>query len=277
VLVVAADEGGGKAAGLNAAVQAARGDVLVFSDATQRFAPDAIGILVRRLQADARLAAVGGALQLPGDRPGAGRRSPVEWYWVFERRLRNAEARLHSSVGLSGSIYALWRSCWVPMPLQLILDDVWLPMRQVLAGRRVGYDLTAVAWDARSTTASVEKVRKVRTLTGNFQLMAWLPAVLVPIRNPIWLQFLSHKLFRLFTPWLLLISAASFAVAAAQLLPWAQVRTILLGLTMMAAAILAIRPTRAVVLRGAQWWWSLQSAIVEATMNGLRGQWNVWR
>jgi ABC-type spermidine/putrescine transport system permease subunit II len=53
--------------------------------------------------------------------------------------------------------------------------------------------------------------------------------------------------------------------------------SVLLGLATAVAAILAIRPARAVVLRGAQWWWSLQSAIVEATMNGLRGQWNVWR
>ncbi|MDZ7631453.1 MAG: glycosyltransferase [Gemmatimonadaceae bacterium] len=208
VLVVASDAEGGKAAGLNAAVRRATGDVLVFSDSQQRFAPDAIRVMVARLTSDPRLAAVGGALQLPGDAPEATGRSPVEWYWAMERQLRAAEARLHSTVGLSGSIYAMWRREWQPMPAQLILDDVWLPMRLVLAGRRVGYELTAKAWDARSTSAVQEKVRKVRTLTGNFQLMAWLPALLVPVRNPIWVQFVSHKVLRLLTPWLVIALGA---------------------------------------------------------------------
>jgi poly-beta-1,6-N-acetyl-D-glucosamine synthase len=66
VAVVAASSSGGKAAGLNAAVRSATGDVLIFSDVQQRFAPDAIRVLVASLVSDERRAAVGGALQLPG-------------------------------------------------------------------------------------------------------------------------------------------------------------------------------------------------------------------
>jgi cellulose synthase/poly-beta-1,6-N-acetylglucosamine synthase-like glycosyltransferase len=277
VRVCAARSAGGKAAGLNAAVREAEGDVLVFSDAQQRFAPDAIRILVTRLQADPRLSAVGGALQLPGDRADATGRSPVEWYWFLERLLRAAEARLHSTVGLSGSIYALWRRDWVEMPDQLILDDVWLPMRLVLANRRVGYELDAKAWDARSTTAAQEKLRKVRTLTGNFQLMAWLPASLVPGRNPIWLQFLSHKVLRLFTPWLLLAMGLGFAGVAWQRASTAQLQVLLAVIAAAATAVFVTPPVRAVAVRVAVWGWSLQMAVVEATMNGVRGRWDVWR
>ena len=277
VQVVAADEGGGKAAGLNAAVRNARGQILVFSDVQQRFAADAISVLVRRLSSDERLAAVGGALQLPSDLPGAATRSPVEWYWVMERKLRAAEARLHSSVGLSGSIYALWRTAWVPMPAQLILDDVWLPIRLVLDGRRVGYDLDALAWDARSTTAATEKMRKVRTLTGNFQLMAWLPAVLLPFRNPIWVQFISHKVLRLFTPWLLLAIALAGSALVVVAVPAPLLSSMLLGAACLVTLLMLAPATRATVVRGAQWGWSLQFAILEATFNGARGRWNVWR
>ena len=277
VQVVVADEGGGKAAGLNAAVRNASGQVLVFSDVQQRFAPDAIGVLVRRLSSDERLAAVGGALQLPGDLPGAAPRSPVEWYWVMERQLRAAEARVHSSVGLSGSIYALWRTAWVPMPAQLILDDVWLPMRLVLDGRRVGYDLDALAWDARSTTAATEKMRKVRTLTGNFQLMAWLPAVLMPFRNPIWVQFISHKVLRLFTPWFLLAIALAGSALVVVAVPAPLLSSLLLGAAGLVTLVMLAPATRATAIRGARWGWSLQLAILEATFNGARGRWNVWR
>jgi len=277
VSVVASDAAGGKAAGLNAAVRHATGDVLVFSDSQQRFAPDAISVMVARLVSDPRLAAVGGALQLPGDTHESGGRSPVEWYWAMERQLRAAEARLHSTVGLSGSIYAMWRREWQPMPDQLILDDVWLPMRLVLDGRRIGYELTAKAWDARSTSAAEEKVRKVRTLTGNFQLMAWLPALLAPLRNPIWVQFVSHKVLRLLTPWLVV----ALGVGSVGLV-WSVVPPALLPalLTVMAAGVTAILLTpkmRGVAVRAASWGWSLQTAVVEATVNGLRGRWNVWR
>jgi cellulose synthase/poly-beta-1,6-N-acetylglucosamine synthase-like glycosyltransferase len=277
VQVVASDPAGGKAAGLNAAVRHATGDLLVFSDSQQRFAPDAIRLLVARLTSDDTLAAAGGALQLPGDRPGASVRSPVEWYWRLERQLRAAEARLHSPVGLSGSIYAMWRRDWEPMPDHLILDDVWLPMRLVLAGRRVAYELAAHAWDARSTTAAQEKVRKVRTLTGNFQLLAWLPVLLVPGRNPIWVQFMSHKVLRLLTPWLLIAVGIGTAGAVWSRVPEDVLPVLLVCLLMGLAAILLMPSSRVATIRAVTWGWSLQVAVVEATVNGLRGRWNVWR
>ena len=56
--------------------------------------------------------------------------------------------------------------------------------------------------------------RKVRTLAGNFQLVALAPWLLVPGLNPAWLRFVSHKLLRLLSPWLLLLLAgASLALA----------------------------------------------------------------
>jgi cellulose synthase/poly-beta-1,6-N-acetylglucosamine synthase-like glycosyltransferase len=277
VTIVRADAGVGKVAGLNAAVRAATGEVLVFSDTQQRFATDAIRRLVSQLVADPRLGAVGGALQLPGDLPGATGRSPVEWYWALERRLRAAEARIHSCVGVSGSIYATLRSTWEPMPPQLILDDVWLPMRLVLRGKRIGYDLKAKAWDSRSTTSAAEKVRKVRTLTGNFQLMAWMPGVLVPFRNPIFVQFVSHKLLRLLTPWLLLLLLYGAAGMLLSRIGSDAMLVLVSILAALAVVVLLWPATRGKLFRALAWGWSLQAALVEATMNGVRGRWDVWR
>jgi hypothetical protein len=163
------------------------------------------------------------------------------------------------------------------MPSQLILDDVWLPMRLVLRGRRVGYELAAKAWDARSTTSAVEKVRKVRTLTGNFQLMAWLPGVLVPFRNPIWLQFVSHKLLRLMTPWLLMVLAIGVSgVLLERIGSIAMLQ--LLGVVAVGAVLVLIWPTtRGKAVRAVEWGWSMQVALMQATVNGVRGRWDVWR
>jgi poly-beta-1,6-N-acetyl-D-glucosamine synthase len=79
----------------------------------------------------------------------------------------------------------------------------------VMQGRRVIHDDRALAHDRLPDRAADEFRRKVRTLSGNFQLAAMLPQAVLPWRNPIWVQFVSHKLLRLVIPWLLL--AAFFA------------------------------------------------------------------
>ena len=65
-----------------------------------------------------------------------------------------------------------------------------------------------------SPSAAVEERRKVRTLAGNYQILALEPLLLLPFRNPVWLQYASHKLGRLFVPWALvavLLSSAALA------------------------------------------------------------------
>jgi cellulose synthase/poly-beta-1,6-N-acetylglucosamine synthase-like glycosyltransferase len=269
--VVRGDAPGGKAATLNAAVRSATGEILVFSDTHQRFAPDAIRALVTDLS-DGTYAATSGRLELPAGKEA----SLIDRYWRMERRLRRDEARIHSAIGVSGSIYAMRRREWLALPSGLILDDLYVPMRLVLTGRRIGFTDAARATDTRRTEPSEEYRRKVRTLTGNFQLCAWLPAALLPVRNPVWLQFVLHKLLRLLTPYLLVaLGAALVAMLVARygisVLVAGVVALLLLGLA--AAAAGKWRALRSM----AAWGFSLQAAIVTATYYGLRGRWDVWR
>lgn len=261
---------GGKATALDAGVAAARGSVLVFSDTHQRFAPDAVRQLVRWL-AVGRWGVVSGRLELPED----GRASLVERYWRLERRLRHDEALLHSSIGVSGSIYAMRRELWAPLPVGLILDDLYLPMRLVLRGERIGFTDGARAFDARRTVPAEEYHRKVRTLTGNFQLCAWLPDALVPVRNPVWVQFVCHKLLRLLTPWLALGVVVGTAGAVLQRTGWTGVVIMLAAGALLAG--LAIATGHGARLKGViVWLWSMQLSVIAATANGLRGRWDVW-
>ncbi|HEX7123261.1 MAG TPA: glycosyltransferase, partial [Gemmatimonadaceae bacterium] len=69
----------GKAASVNAGVAAARGEVVVFADSGQQFAPGTIGALVDAL-ADERVGAASGRLELHA---GRGPRSLVELYWAI--------------------------------------------------------------------------------------------------------------------------------------------------------------------------------------------------
>ena len=60
--------------------------------------------------------AVGLAVSGMLDLPPATARSPIGRYWRMERQLRADEERLHSAVGVSGSIWALRREMWQPLP-----------------------------------------------------------------------------------------------------------------------------------------------------------------
>jgi biofilm PGA synthesis N-glycosyltransferase PgaC len=153
--------------------------------------------------ADPRVGAVGGELVLDGV-------APASAYWRYEAWIRRNEGRAGSTVGVSGALWATRRALWRPLPPGAILDDVLAPERLRAAGLRVTFQPAARAFD-RAVSSGRELARKVRTLSGNLQLVALVPSLLVPWR-PGWFEFASHKLLRLVAPWALL--AALFATAA---------------------------------------------------------------
>ena len=274
VTILVGDPVGGKASSLNAAVRVASHDLLVFTDTAQTFDPGAIGALANQF-GHPRTGAVSGMLELGRS---ARRLNLAERYWLYERWLRRWEARLYSTVGVTGAIYAMRRSLWEDLPTALILDDLYGPLRLALQGWRVGFSEQALAHDGRRFGAADEYRRKVRTLTGVIQVCVWLPGVLNPIRNPIWLQFVFHKLLRLVTPYLTIFVAVAGAwTIGASLVASPLGMRILLGAGLVFALLcLAPRVRRAVSAQIA-WGVSLQSSIVVATLNGVRGKWNVWQ
>jgi cellulose synthase/poly-beta-1,6-N-acetylglucosamine synthase-like glycosyltransferase len=240
---------GGKAVALNAARGRARSEIVVFADARQMFAPDALRALVapfrdpsvggvtgelrldceaalfanRRERGDRRRACSGRLPDTARDRRWRGdRRSMsstiadgVGAYWRYEKALRRCESAIGSTLGATGAIYAIRRALWQPLPPDTILDDVLTPMRVVLAGFRVVFAEGARAFDRAAIDADAESRRKVRTLAGNYQILWLEPSLLLPWRNPVWLQYVSHKIGRLIVPYALLaLFFASVALAA---------------------------------------------------------------
>lgn len=197
VQVIALTGNVGKAAALTAASAQANGDVLVFADARQQWAEDALPLLLENF-ADPQIGAVSGDLVLES---ASGVLIGVNLYWRFEKMLRVRESRLHSMVGVTGAISAVRRELFQPIPAGTLLDDVYWPLLVVRQGYRVVHDERARAFDRLPDRTTDEFRRKVRTLSGNWQLCQRLPGSLLPGLNPIWWQWLSHKLMRLVMPW----------------------------------------------------------------------------
>jgi poly-beta-1,6-N-acetyl-D-glucosamine synthase len=191
----------GKAAALNSGVAMATGEILLFADARQQFDKSAVRELVANF-ADESVGSVSGGLILV-DEQGKEASDAVGAYWRYEKGLRAMESDIHSVPGASGAIYAIRRKLFVPLRPETILDDVVIPMRIVLGGKRAIFDPAARAYDVATQHPELEYERKTRTLTGNYQLFAQMPELLVPWRNPIFVQLVSHKLGRLLVPYCL--------------------------------------------------------------------------
>ena len=195
---------GGKAQALNAGVEAARHDILVFADVRQRFDRQALHGLVAPL-ADPTVGGVSGELMLDVETGGgsADIGEGLGGYWRYEKWLRRQESPIGSTMGATGAIYALRQALWRPLPADTILDDVLAPMRAVLAASRVVFSSDALAFDPVAPSG-VELRRKIRTLAGNYQILRLEPRLLNPFRNPVWIQYMSHKVGRLLVPYALM-------------------------------------------------------------------------
>jgi len=192
----------GKAVALNRALRRATGEIVVFADVRQTFARNAIRELVANF-ADESVGAVSGELLLI-DESAQEATTDVGLYWRYEKALRSMESEIHSIAGATGAIYAIRRELYQDLPEDTILDDVVTPLQIVLKGKRTVFEPHARAYDVVACCALAEYGRKVRTLCGNYQLLAQLPQALLPWRNPIFIQFVSHKVGRLLAPWALL-------------------------------------------------------------------------
>jgi poly-beta-1,6-N-acetyl-D-glucosamine synthase len=229
---------GGKAVALNAGAAAATGDILVFADSRQRFSPDSLRELVANFS-DPAVGGVTGELVLDCEGV-SGTDSTigdgVGLYWRYEKWLRRQESAIWSTLGATGAIYALRRALWRPLPEDSLLDDVLAPMRAVLMGYRIVFDELAVAYDRASADAQAESRRKTRTLAGNYQILAQEPRLLLPVVNPVWLQYVSHKVGRLLVPWALVAAFVSSAALAASWWFYAAALTVQVGFYGLAAA-----------------------------------------
>jgi biofilm PGA synthesis N-glycosyltransferase PgaC len=198
----------GKAAGLNDAFKLATGDVLLFTDARQQIESGALRLLIENF-ADPDVGAASGELML-GDPIGGETGKGIGLYWRVEKKIRELESASGSVAGATGALYCVRRKLLdaSPLPEGTILDDVLLPMQIVRKGFRVVFDSRARAWDSPDLGEGREFSRKVRTLSGNYQLLQLAPWLLSS-ENAIRFEFVSHKLSRLAVPFALLALLAS--------------------------------------------------------------------
>jgi cellulose synthase/poly-beta-1,6-N-acetylglucosamine synthase-like glycosyltransferase len=208
VKLVELPERRGKPTALNAVVPNCASEIVVLTDARQELDPRAIAELAANF-ADPRVGVVSGELVLKSEDQETTAALGIGAYWRYEKWIRNHEAQFRSVPGATGALYAVRRSLFRPIPPQTILDDVVIPMQAITSGARCVFEPAAIAFDQPSASIAQESIRKRRTIAGAAQLVLQHPAWLLPWRNPIWFEFISHKIARLASPLLLTLLAVA--------------------------------------------------------------------
>ncbi|MGB8582436.1 MAG: glycosyltransferase family 2 protein [Candidatus Sulfotelmatobacter sp.] len=264
----------GKASGLNDAFNLAHGDLVVFTDARQKIEPGALRVLAESF-GDPNVGCVSGELML-GDLDSGETGRGMGLYWRIEKQVRELEAASGSVVGATGALYAVRRDLLTAVPEGTILDDVYIPLQVVKQGKRVVFEPRARAWDSPDLGGGLEFARKVRTLSGNYQLVQLMPWVLSG-QNSVLFRFVSHKLLRLVAPFALaLMFIASLWLKA----PFYRVALILqlafYGLGVVALARLLKRGPLARAADAAATFVLLNTAAVVAFANFVSGRKAAW-
>jgi cellulose synthase/poly-beta-1,6-N-acetylglucosamine synthase-like glycosyltransferase len=200
----------GKVRVLNDVCPLARGGILVLSDANVDFATDTLRCLVRRFQ-DAKVACVCGKLCFRA-REGEAHTQSEGIYWKLETWLKQHEGGRGVLLGANGANYALRRDLWAVCPPEIVVEDLYIPLRLLMAGWAVVFEPAALAYEDLPPALSDEFGRRVRIGAGDYQILARCLRLLNPAQGLAAWVFFSHKVLRWLVPFFMLSALLAVVV-----------------------------------------------------------------
>lgn len=211
----------GKAAALNRAVQAAAGEILVFSDANTMMNPLALLQLSRHFT-DPTVGGVAGEKSVLLSSEDSAAEAGEGLYWKYESFLKKLDSALYTTVGAAGELFAMRRNLYEAPAEDIIIEDFFLSLKLCINGYRVRYEPAARASESASASLKEEFKRKTRIAAGAFQAMGRLKQLFNPFRQPLLsFQFISHRVLRwtVCPPALILLFLANLMLALRQNAP----------------------------------------------------------
>jgi len=199
--LMAQKERKGKEATQRLAVNAAHGEILVFTDAAVMLERNAIQNIVRNF-ADP---SVGCVSSEDGILNANAATSGENFYIRYEMWLRRLETQANSLVGLSGSFFAVRRELWQGWS-DLLASDYYILLNAVRHGYRGISDPMSIGYYRAVSSMEKEFHRKVRTVLRGITVFFATREVLNPVRFGLfsW-QVISHKLIRWSVPLFMLL------------------------------------------------------------------------
>ena len=259
----------GKEAAQKRGIDAAKGDILVFSDVSTRIAPGSLDALMARFR-DPGIGAVSSEdrFESPdGTLAGEG------LYVRYEMWLRRLESRLAGLVGLSGSFFAVRRSICDEWRTD-VPSDFTVALTCARRGLRAVSDPAVIGIYANLRNTADEYARKRRTILRGMAGLSAAREVLNPVAfgGFSW-QVWSHKVLRWAVPWfLLLLFLSSCVLARGGGVPLVLLAGQAVGYGLAALASFSAAIQRLALARFAYYFCQVNLAMAEACLRFLRGE-----
>jgi cellulose synthase/poly-beta-1,6-N-acetylglucosamine synthase-like glycosyltransferase len=174
---------------------AARGEILIFTDANVVLAEDAIDRLVA-YYGDPSIGGVCGTLRYLPDEDSV-TASVGSAYWSLDEKLRTLESRTGNVMGADGSIFSIRRDLYPAFP-DTVLDDLTVSMSVIFKGLRLIKADDVVAYERSVAKRSEELRRKVRIGARAYHTHAFLRPQLRAMSPLDRFKYSSRKLLRWF-------------------------------------------------------------------------------
>jgi cellulose synthase/poly-beta-1,6-N-acetylglucosamine synthase-like glycosyltransferase len=200
----------GKTYGMNLLASKAQAPILIFTDANVIMDMECVRDF-KRYFADPEIGCVCGNLVYTNDDASA-TASSGSAYWRFEEAVKKLEMESGSVMGADGSVFAIRRALHNPPP-EHIIDDLYVSLMILCSGYRVIQASDALAYEESVVSAHEEFTRKIRIACQAFNVHRLVWPQLRKLDGITRYKYVSHKLIRWFTIYLLAISAIAFDAA----------------------------------------------------------------
>jgi cellulose synthase/poly-beta-1,6-N-acetylglucosamine synthase-like glycosyltransferase len=203
----------GKTHAQNIAVSHAKHALLIFSDATTQYDPNALQYIAGNYR-DENIGAVSGKYEYYDKSQASPTASGSIRFWNYENWIKRNQSDIRTITGCCGCIYSVRKDLYTVLPADVISDLVQ-PLHVIMQGFNVAFEDRALAWEATTTRSSEEFKMRVRVITRGMHGLLTVPGLLIPWRNT-WIAFQlwSHKILRWMVPvFLLLVLVGSFLLS----------------------------------------------------------------
>ena len=201
-------ERGGKSKAVNALMNKAKTELVIFTDANVLFSKDLIQEILSPFRIP-EIALVGADIRARKVSD-VGIEFQENEYLQRETRMKWAEGeKWGTMMGAFGGCYAMRRSAYVSIPNEFLVDDFFLTMKVLEQGHSAILAKKAVCYEDISSKLSEEFRRKVRMSRGNFQNLRKFAHFLFHQRSGLSFSFISHKVLRWVSPLALIFAMIS--------------------------------------------------------------------
>jgi glycosyltransferase involved in cell wall biosynthesis len=207
VRLVVLPERAGKTAAQNQAAAAAKGEVLIFTDATTELDRGSVRQLCASF-VDPRVGCVGAELEYVSEGGSAvGKGGGL--YWRYEKRVKELESQVSTLIGVSGCLYAVRANAYRPIEPDLISDFV-VAGDVFQRGFITVYGGGTVSSERTHEETGREFEMRVRVIVRTINALVRRARMLNPLRYGFFsFQLFSHKVLRYLVPELLIAIFAS--------------------------------------------------------------------